>query len=36
MFPFWIELSPVDLLQWTGVIIALVTWFLMGLGTARA
>ena len=31
MFPFWMELSAVDLLQWTGVIVAAVTWFLMGL-----
>ncbi len=31
MFPFWFELSAVDLLQWTGVIVAVLTWFLTGL-----
>ncbi len=32
MFPFWMELSATDLVQWTAVIGAVVTFLLMGLG----
>lgn len=32
MFPFWMELSAADLVQWTAVIGAVVAFFLMGLG----
>ncbi len=32
MFPFWFELSAIEVLQLGSVFAAVLTWFLLGLG----
>jgi len=29
MFPFWVEIPVTELLQWAGMVVVAVTWFLL-------